>query len=109
MRFRFMVPAFLLFVCAACAFAADTTLVNIPFAFESRGQRFPPSQYEVRLSEDRHHLTLTSRDVPARSMFLTVSETDVTRYDPTLSISFETIAGRRQLFSIRLGSYQYRY
>ncbi|HTZ58646.1 MAG TPA: hypothetical protein VMB49_11135 [Acidobacteriaceae bacterium] len=40
---------------------------------------------------------------------MTVSETDVTRYDPTLSISFETIAGRRQLFSIRLGSYQYRY
>lgn len=109
MRFRMMISAFLLFICATCAFAADTTVVNIPFAFESLGQHFPPSQYEVRLSDDRHHVTITSRQALAKSIFLTVSQADVTQYDPILSIRFENVGGLRELRSLRLGSYQYRY
>jgi len=104
-----MILALLTFLCATGAFAADTTAVNIPFSFESRGQHFPASQYEVKLSEDRHHLTLTSRKTPAKSIFLVVGWVDINQHDPNLSIRFENAGGLHELSSIRLGTYEYKY
>ena len=85
------------------------TVVNIPFSFESRGQQFPPSQYEVKLSPDRHHLTITSRQTPAKSMFLVVSWVDVNQHDPNFSMRFENDCGLHELSSIRLGTYEYKH
>jgi hypothetical protein len=109
MRFRIMMLALLPFLCATGAFAADTTVVNIPFSFESRGQHFPPSQYEVKLSGDRHHLTITSRQTPAKSIFLVVSWVDINQHDPNLSMRFENGGGLHELSSIRMGTYEYKH
>jgi hypothetical protein len=109
MRFRIMILALATFLGATGAFAADTTAVNIPFSFESRGQQFPASQYEIKLSGDRHHLTISSRQTPAKSMFLVVNWVDINQHDPNLSIRFETAGGLHELSSIRLGTYEYKH
>jgi hypothetical protein len=109
MRSRILILAFLSFLCARGAFAADTTAVNIPFSFVSHGERFPASQYEVKLSDDHYHLTITSRQQPAKSMFLVVNWADVNPQAPLLSIQFENARGQHELRSVRLGSYEYKY
>jgi biopolymer transport protein ExbD len=104
---RIMLPI-LLFLCATAAFADQTTSVTIPFSFESQGKVFPASQYEVKLSDDRHHLTISTRQGPSKSMFLTVAPVSIDRNDTILSIKFEEVGGLHELRSIRVGEYQYQ-
>jgi hypothetical protein len=106
MRVKSMMLALALLLCARGAFAAEAIAVNIPFAFESRGVRFPASQYAIVLSDDCKHMTLTSKDLPSKTMFLLVESTDVTSGAPELSIKFENAGGVHALSSIRLGGYQ---
>jgi hypothetical protein len=107
MRSRFLLPIVLL-LCATAAFADQTTAVNIPFSFKSHGALFPASQYVVRLSEDRHHLTITSKET-GKSMFLLVGPVSVDHYAPLVSLRFEEAGGSHELRSIRIGEYQYQH
>jgi hypothetical protein len=106
MRLKSTMLALALLLCAPGAFAAEVVAVNIPFAFESGGERFPASQYAVALSDDCQHITLTSKDLPLKSLFLLVEPADVASGAPQLSIKFENTSGVHALRSIRLGGYQ---
>jgi hypothetical protein len=106
MRTKLMMLAFALFVCAPGAFAAEKVTVNIPFSFESHGKHFPPSQYEVTLSNDRYHLTLASRESPSLSLCILVESREDDRTLPELSILFKDVDGTHALQSVRLGSYE---
>jgi hypothetical protein len=104
-----MILSLVLVLCATAAFADRTTAVTIPFSFESHGQVFPASQYEVKLSDDRHHLTIRNREEPRKSMILLVDSVAVDRNAPTLTIRFEQTGGLHELRSIRVGEYQYQH
>jgi hypothetical protein len=106
MRFKSTMLALALLPWAPGAFAAEAVAVNIPFAFETGGERFPASQYAVALSDDCKHMTLTSKELPAKALFLLVEPADVASGAPELSIKFENASGVHALRSIRLGSYQ---
>ena len=106
MRSKLIMLAFALLVCAPGAFAAERVTVNIPFSFESHGKHFPPSQYEVTLSNDRYHLTLASRESPSLSLSILVESRESDRTLPELSIRFKNVDGIHALQSIRLGSYE---
>jgi hypothetical protein len=106
MRSKLMMLAFALFLSAPGAFAAEKVTVNIPFSFESHGKHFPASQYEVELSTDRSHLTLSSKQSSSPlslSVLVESFETDQTL--PKLSVRFVNVNGIHTLQSIRLGSY----
>jgi hypothetical protein len=105
MRSKLLMLAFALFVSAPGAFAAEKVTVNIPFSFESHGKHFPASQYEVALSDDRVHLTLSDKELPSLSLSILVESYESDRTVPTLSIRFQNIDGTHALQSIRLGSY----
>jgi hypothetical protein len=105
MRSKLLILAFALFVSAPGAFAAEKVTVYIPFSFESHGKHFPPSQYEVLLSDDRSHLTLSSKDSPSLSLAILVESYESDQTLPKLSVRFENVDGIHALQSIRLGSY----
>ena len=108
MRSRIMMLALVLLLGGMVASASETSAVTIPFSFESHGELFPASRYEVRLGDDRHHFTITSRDVPAKTIFLPVVPADIGPHAPSLSMRFNVVGGSHLLQSVRLGSYQYK-
>jgi biopolymer transport protein ExbD len=109
MRFNVVLLVLILCLCVTAAFAGETTSVNIPFGFESHGEHFPASQYEVRLSDDHHHLTMSTRENPAKSVFLLVTPAITNQYAATVSIRFDNSGGVHELRSLRLGSYEYKH
>jgi len=90
------------------ASASETTAVTIPFSFESHGETFPASRYEVRLGDDRHHFTITSREVPAKTISLPVVPADISPHAPSLTMRFSVVGGSHWLQFVRLGSYEYK-
>jgi len=106
MRFKVMMLALASFLFAAAASAAETTAVTIPFTFESQGRQFPASQYDVRLSDDLEHVTITSRQAPVNTLFLLVHAADINRHDPSVTIRFEDVGGLHELRSIRVGHFE---
>jgi hypothetical protein len=106
MHFKSRMLALALLFCAPGAFAAETVSVDIPFSFESGGKHFQPSQYDVRLDEDRRLLTLTSRQTPSKQLSLLAEPTDSDRHATALTIRFESAGGVLALRVIRLGSYE---
>jgi biopolymer transport protein ExbD len=109
MRFNMILLILIAFLCVTAAFAEETVVVDIPFGFESQGQYFPPSQYEVRLSNDHEHLLLAANQTPARTTLLLVRPTAVDQYAAPLSIKFDDTRGIHSLKSIRLGAYEYHH
>ena len=105
MRSKLLMLAFVLFVSAPGAFAVERVTVNIPFSFESHGKHFPASQYEVKLSDDRSHLTLSSKESSSLSLSILVESYESDQTLPKLSVRFENVDGTHALQSIRLGSY----
>ena len=108
MRFNVILIVLISCLCVTAAFAGETASVNIPFSFKSHGEQFPASQYEVQLSPDRHHLTMSTKLTPAKSIFLVDEPADVNQFAATLSIRFDHNGDVRELRSLRLGSYEYR-
>jgi hypothetical protein len=109
MRSWIMTLALASFLSATAAFAAETTAVTIPFSFESQGKHFPASQYEVKLSDELDHVTITSRQAPVRTLFLPVHSTETNRHDPSVTIRFEDVGGLHELRSICVGDFEYKY
>jgi hypothetical protein len=107
MRSNMILIALISCLCVTAAFADETISVNVPFSFESHGEHFPASQYEVQLSSDRHHLVMTTRGTAPKSIFLTVKPTEMNRFAASLSIRFDNTGGVHELRSLRLGSYEY--
>ena len=93
-----------LFLSATAAFAAETTAITIPFSYEIREEHFPASQYDVKLSDDRDHVTITSREAPVRTLYLLVHAADTNRHDPSVMLRFEDVGGLHELRSIRVGN-----
>jgi hypothetical protein len=107
MRSRIMMLALASFLSSTAAFAGETTAVTIPFSFESQGEHFPASQYEVKLSKGQDLVTITSKQAPARTLFLLVHAADINRHDPGVTIRFEDVGGLHELRSIRVGHFEY--
>lgn len=93
------------FLCINAAFASEAVAVTLPFAFVSHGETFPASRYDVNLSSDHQHLSITSREMPGKHLLFIVTKTDTTPSAPLLSILFDHTGSIHELRSIRLGSY----
>ena len=102
MRMLVLTPA----LCTTAAFAADRVSVDIPFSFESHGQVFPASRYDVSLNYNRGMLTLTSRTNPAdRATWMTVFA-EKGPMDQELSLQFDRNGNIPELHSVRLGTHE---
>jgi hypothetical protein len=93
-------------LCTIASFAVDGASSNVPFSFESQGQLFPASQYDVKLNRSRTLLTMSSRNRPRQSLSWAVDPVEVNPDAPTMTIQFDELGKIHTLRIIRLGSYE---
>ena len=94
------------FLFATAALAGERVTVNLPFSFENHGTRYPASNYDLQLSDDRTHVVLSRVGAPATRVSLWAKPVEVNRTAPLVSIRFENEGGVHELYSLRLGEYE---
>jgi hypothetical protein len=93
-------------LCSTTALGIDRASVNVPFSFGSNGESFPAGRYEVKLNEDRNHITISNREMPTKRLSWVVSPTEVRPNDVALDIQFDQVGTVHELHAVRLGSYE---
>jgi hypothetical protein len=88
---------------ATAAFAQHSADVNVPFSFETHGEKFPAGAYQVKFDQKQHALKLSGKTGTRFSYTWIATPADSVPGAPALSLKFDPGAdGTHVLHSIRL-------
>lgn len=90
-------------LCATAAFAAEKTVVDIPFNFVSQGQTFPAGQYAATLDQNRNLITLSSTSNTKISATWSAGPADYKVGDEKLTLKFDDSGNSHSLRTVQLG------
>jgi hypothetical protein len=90
-------------ICATAAFAADRTVVDIPFNFVSQGMSFPAGRYAATMDSNQNVLELSNLYHPKVSAHWTARPAEFIPGAEKLTLKFDDLGQRHTLRTMQLG------